>query len=56
MSHVYYGLLRSQVQASVALAWIDRVRRNGWHSRFTLPASASDEALRVVRDSGGLLR
>jgi hypothetical protein len=56
MSHVYYGLLRSQVQAPVALAWIDRVRRNGWHSRFTLPASASDEALRVVRDSGGLLR
>ncbi len=56
MSHVYYGLLRSQVQAPVALAWIDRVRRNGWHSRFTLPASTSDEALRVVRDSGRLLR
>lgn len=52
MSHVYYGLLRSHVQASSALAWIDRVRRNGWHSRFTLPSSASDEALRIVRDSG----
>jgi hypothetical protein len=56
MSHVYYGLLRSQVQAPLALAWIDRVRRNGWHSRFTLPASASDEALRVVENSGRLLR
>lgn len=56
MSHVYYGLLRSQVQAPVALAWIDRVRQNGWTSRFTLPLSASDEALRIVANSGRLFR
>lgn len=54
ITHVFYGLLRRSVPAPVALAWIDRARRHGMQSRFTLAASRSEEALRIVSDTGRL--
>jgi hypothetical protein len=47
-AHVYHALLRHGVRAREALDWIDRVRENGWRSRFTLPASAEPGALASV--------
>lgn len=44
-AHIYHALLRKQVRAQDALLWLDRVRMNGWRSRFTLPTSARAEAL-----------
>lgn len=54
MVHVYYSMLRRGIQSSVALAWLDRFRRHGLQSRFTLPASRNDQALRTVRSVGQL--
>lgn len=48
LSHVYYALLRLGVCAQDALAWIDRVRENGYRSRFTLAESADLRILRRV--------
>lgn len=48
MAHVYHALLRRGVPAAEALAWIDRVRSNGYRSRFTLAASAEPHVLREI--------
>ncbi|MFY0562426.1 hypothetical protein ACN28E_01175 [Archangium lansingense] len=52
-AHLYYALLRKDVAASDALAWINEAREHGWHSRFTLPASAEREALEVLFERSG---
>lgn len=59
--HLYFALLRSGVPSQDALAWLDRVRENGWRSRFTVPASARAGALNALagprpRRTGGRRR
>jgi hypothetical protein len=44
-AHLYFALLRKNVAAADALAWINEAREHGWRSRFTLHASAEREAL-----------
>ncbi|WP_437945940.1 hypothetical protein WME98_34385 [Sorangium sp. So ce296] len=47
-AHVYFALLRGRVPASEALDWLDRVRKNGYDSRFTVEASRAEAVLSVV--------
>lgn len=47
-AYLYAALLTGGVPAQDALAWIDRVRRNGLRSRFTIPESRSPELLLQV--------
>jgi hypothetical protein len=47
-AHLYFALLRKNVAAADALAWLDEAREHGWRSRFTLPASAEREALEAL--------
>lgn len=47
-AYLYCAMLRSGVSAHTALPYIERLRDTGWRSRFTLPASADPDALRVV--------
>ena len=44
-AHLYFALLRKNVAAADALAWLDEAREHGWRSRFTVPASADRDAL-----------
>jgi len=39
-AYMYATLLRYGIEARNGLAWLDRLRENGYRSRFTLPASA----------------
>lgn len=47
-AHLYYGLLRQNVTSQDALLWLDRVRENGYRSRFTLPSSRDGAVLRAI--------
>lgn len=56
-AYLYYALVRRGVASDLALTWIDRVRANGWRSRFSIPASATslgrlDAAVPIVLGSG----
>jgi hypothetical protein len=44
-AHIYYALVRRGVSAQDAVEWIDRVRANGYRSRFTVKASADPVVL-----------
>lgn len=44
-AYVYYALLRRGLPSQEALQYVDRLRANGWRSRFTLQASADPDAL-----------
>ncbi|MFY0526670.1 hypothetical protein ACN28I_27185 [Archangium gephyra] len=48
-AYIYFAMLRSGLTASEALRAIDILRKNGWRSRFTLPASADPVSLRVFK-------
>jgi hypothetical protein len=50
-AHLYAAFLRAGIGARDALRVMDRVRENGWRSRFTLPASATMGALGELRDA-----
>jgi hypothetical protein len=39
-AYLHATLLRYGIEARKGLAWLDRLRENGYRSRFTLPASA----------------
>jgi hypothetical protein len=49
-AYLYYALIRSDVTADDALAWIDARREDGWRSRFTLAASKRRDVLRIVAE------
>lgn len=56
-AHLYYAMLRADVTSSDALQWIERVRRNGWRSRFTVAESRDTAMLeRIIRGPLGLGR
>src|SRR5262249_48376301 len=44
-AYVYFALLRFGIPSQDALDHVDRLRRNGWRSRFTLQASATPAIL-----------
>jgi hypothetical protein len=47
-AHIYFALTRQGVMSEEALAWLDEVRRHGWYSRFSLPASRSPANLQAL--------
>lgn len=49
-AYVFNALRRAGVSAPEALEWLDRVRENALRSRFTLRATASDDALRWLHE------
>lgn len=51
-AHMYFALIGQGVPTRDALAWLDQAREAGWRSRFTLPASADPEVLRVLLGRG----
>jgi hypothetical protein len=50
-AYLYFALLRRGLPSQEALRFVDRVRENGWRSRFTLAASTDGEALREVAEA-----
>jgi hypothetical protein len=40
-AYIHHALLRQGVASTTALAWLDRVRENGWLARFSLRSSAT---------------
>ena len=51
-AYVYASLLRRNVPAPRALAFVDTVRENGWRSRFTVPESRDLGVLAKLRPFG----
>lgn len=51
-AYLHAALLRMNVPAQEALASIDRLRENGWQSRFTLKISSDPACLRTLTFSG----
>jgi hypothetical protein len=49
-AYLYYALIRNDVTADDALAWIDSRREDGWRSRFTLAASRRRAVLRIIAE------
>lgn len=47
-AHMYFALIGQGVPTRDALAWLDQARDAGWRSRFTLPASADCESLKLL--------
>lgn len=47
-AYLYGALLRHGVEARKGLRWLDRLRQNGFHSRFTLPSSADMSVLETL--------
>ncbi len=47
-AHIFHALSRRDLSARQALAWLDEARRNGMRARFTLAASADQEALQEL--------
>jgi hypothetical protein len=45
-TYLYAALLQRGILAQPALAFLNRLRRNGWRSRFTIPASRDGRLLR----------
>lgn len=48
-TYLYAALLREGVCTQDAIDWLERARRAGWRSRFTLAASAEAECLEQVQ-------
>jgi len=49
-AHFHHALVRRGVSSVDAMRWLDDVREQGWRSRFTLPASASEAVLEQILD------
>ncbi len=47
-AHTYYAMLRAGKPSPVALDWLERARKAGWESRFTLEASKDRDELRAL--------
>lgn len=47
-AHTYHALLRQGIGSDESLTWLERVRQAGFRSRFTLAASRSAQALRLL--------
>ncbi len=47
-AYMHATLLRYGIEARKGLAWLDKLRENGYRSRFTLPASADTRVLEYL--------